>query len=348
MKALVFNGPRDIRYEEYADPELRSPNSAILQVSSCSICGSDLHMYHGDAIGSTDYGGDAPKFCCGHEFVGEVVEVGRDVHTHKVGDKVLSAGGTGCGQCSACRVGNPIGCVHSTAFGIGPGLQGGQAELVNIPNADLTLHSMDGLTVEQSLLLTDAMATAYFGLTRAEPKPGGTVAVVGLGPIGLIGVELALLLGAAQVFAIDPVAERRVMAEKLGAIALEPGAELIPTVREMTGGRNVQSVFEASGASGAIAAVLPLVAHGGNVSFVGIPQPDDALSMPLLMFKNVTARGGICNVTATWPHLIPLVRDGRIKATSLFSHEFGLDEGAEAYRLFDSRDDGVIKVRLDV
>jgi len=348
MQALVFNGPRDIRYESYPDPELRSANSAILKVESCSICGSDLHMYHGAHIGKTEYSADAPKFCCGHEFIGEVVEAGSDVHGFKVGEKVLAAGGTGCGTCQACLTGNAGSCFQATAFGIGPSLQGGQAEYVNVPNADSTLYSTEGLSDEQSLLLTDGMATAYFGLTRSDPKPGGTVAVVGLGPIGIIAVELAFLLGAAEVFAIDPVAARRDMAAKLGATALPPGPDLQGQIMEATGGAGVQSVFEASGAKGAIHSVLPLVARRGTASFIGIPEPDDALPLPLIMFKNVTVRGGICDVPNMWPQLVPLIQSGRIKAKGLFSHKFDLSEGAEAYRLFDSQEEGVIKLRIDV
>nr|WP_255551954.1 alcohol dehydrogenase catalytic domain-containing protein [Erythrobacter crassostrea] len=345
---MVFNGPRDIRYEGYTDPELRSANSAILKVESCSICGSDLHMYHGAHIGNTQYGTDTPRFCVGHEFVGEVVEAGDAVHGFKLGDKVLAAGGTGCGTCQHCLTGNVWSCKEATAFGLSTGLQGGQAEFVNVPNADTTLYSTDGLTTEQALLLTDGMATAYFGLTRADPKPGGSVAVVGLGPIGIIAVELAFLMGAAQVFAIDPVASRRDMAAKLGATTLAPSPDMIGQIMEATGGAGVQSVFEASGAKGAINLVLPMVARGGNASFIGIPEPNDTLALPLIMFKNITVRGGICDVQNMWPHLVPLVQSGRIKADGLFSHQFDLSEGAEAYRLFDSREDGVIKLRIDV
>ena len=348
MKALVFNGPRDIRYETWPDPELGSANSAILKVESCSICGSDLHMYHGAHIGKTEYSADAPKFACGHQFMGEVVEAGSEVHGFKVGDKVLAAGGTGCGKCAQCRIGNPGKCPVVTAFGIGPGLEGGQAEFVNVPNADATLFSTDGLTDEQSLLLTDAMATAYFGLTRSDPQPGGTVAIVGLGPIGIIGVELAFILGASRVFAIDPVKSRRDMAEALGAQVFEPGPDLQAQIAEATGGAGVQSVFEASGAKGAIASVLPMVASRGTASFIGIPNPDDALPLPLIMFRHITVRGGICDVPNMWPYLVPLIQSGRIRADGLFSHSFKLSEGEEAYRLFDSREDGVIKLRIDV
>ncbi len=348
MHGLVFHGPRDIRYESYPDPELRSENSAILKVHSCSICGSDLHMYHGAHIGKTQYGKDTPHFCVGHEFIGEVVEAGKDVHSFKVGDKVLAAGGTGCGTCPACLSGNVTACRELTAFGLSQGLEGGQAEFVNVPNADATLLSTDGLTDEQSLLLTDGMATAYFGLTRADPKPGGTVAVVGLGPIGIMGVELAFILGAARVFAIDPVKSRRDMAAALGAEVFAPSPELNAQIMQATGGVGVQSVFEASGAKGAINSVLPLVARRGTASFIGIPEPDDVLPLPLIMFKNVTVRGGICDVQNMWPYLVPLIQSGRLRANGLFSHQFDLREGAEAYRLFDSREDGVIKLRIDV
>lgn len=349
MKALVFNGPRDIRYESFADPELKTANSAILKISKCSICGSDLHMYHGDNIGNAVYTSETPHFCVGHEFIGEVVETGKDVHNFTVGQKVLSAGGTGCGNCPHCLVGKPLQCRKSTAFGLSPELNGGQAEYVCIPNADTTLLATeDSMSDEHALLLTDAMTTAYFGITRSEVKPGGTVAIVGLGPIGLIGVELAFILGASRVFAIDPVASRRDMAAKLGAIALDPRGDAIAKVMEHTKGAGAQSVFEASGASSAIAACLPLAARNGTVSFIGIPQPHDTLSMPLIMFKNITVRGGICQVQETWPHLVPLVQQGRIKAPDMFSHTFKLAEGAEAYRLFDSRDDGVIKITIEV
>ena len=349
MKALVFHGPRDIRYENYPDPELRTRNSAIVKVRQCSICGSDLHMYHGDTIGKTTYGADAPTFCTGHEFIGEVVEAGADVHRFAVGDAVLSAGGTGCGGCPACLTGRPLDCRHATAFGIGPGLQGGQAEYVCVPNADTTLLKTDGaLNDEQALLLTDAMATAFFGIDRADIRPGGSAAVVGLGPIGLIGVELAFLLGASRVFAVDPVAGRRAMADRLGAITLDANADTHATIMELTRGTGVASVFEASGASGAIASVLPLTARGGTASFIGIPQPADMLSMQQIMFKNITIRGGICQVQETWPHLVPLVQEGRITAPNLFSHRFDLADGADAFRLFDSRDDDVVKIAIDV
>ena len=245
MKALVFNGPRDIRYEGFDDPKLEIANGVIVAVKKCSICGSDLHMYHGDNIGSADYGAGVEKFCVGHEFIGEVMEVGEQCHGFKTGDKVLAAGGTGCGSCLTCLTGSAGSCKNLTAFGLSAQLNGGQAEYVQVPNADQCLMKIpDGVSDEQAILLTDGMATASFGIGNSGLVAGQTIAIVGLGPIGLIGVELALLKGASQVFAIDPVAERRAHAERLGATAFAPGNEAVGAIMDATGG-GVNCVFEA-------------------------------------------------------------------------------------------------------
>lgn len=346
MKALVFNGPRDVRYEDYPDPALKTPNSAVLEVKYCSICGSDLHIYHGDQIGETDYDGQLEKFCVGHEFIGEVVETGPDVHSVRVGDRVLAAGGAGCGECLACLTGTT--CQHAIAFGLSNQLNGGQAEYVNVPNANQTLLAIpDGVSDDQAVLMTDAMATASFGINNADIPQGGTVAVVGLGPIGLIGVEIALLKGASKVYAIDPVKERREHAAALGATALEPGPDAFGLIREETRG-GVSSVFEASGVKPAVDSTLKLVRHSGTVSLIGLPQGDTALPLRRILYKNLTVRAGVAPVPQLWAGLIPLLQHGRLKAEGLFSHRIDLADGAEAYRLFDSREDGVVKIMMQV
>lgn len=349
MKALVFNGPRDIRYETYKDPELGSDNAAILKVTKCSICGSDLHIFHGEQVMTTQYSAGVEKFCVGHEFIGEVVEIGRDVHGFKVGDKVLSSAGTGCGKCAACRTGRPLECPTARAFGLDADRNGGQAEFVNIPNADQTLlHIPEGVSDEQAVLLTDAMATAYFGARNADIKASNTVAVVGLGPIGLIAVELALLLGASRVFAIDPVASRRARAAALGAEALPAGPEVVAEIFEKTNGRGAQSVIEASGAKAAIETALKLVAGGGTLSIIGVPQPDVGLQVMPIFYRNLTVRSGNAPVPFLWREVIPLVQQGRLKAAGLFTHTLPLSKGADAYRIFDSRQDDVVKVMIAV
>jgi 2-desacetyl-2-hydroxyethyl bacteriochlorophyllide A dehydrogenase len=350
MKALVFNGPRDIRYESFPDPRLASANSAILRVTKCSICGSDLHIYHGEQVMATRYSQPVEKFCVGHEFIGEVVEVGPEVHGFRVGDRVLSSAGTGCGNCVPCRTARPFECLAGArAFGLDAARNGGQAEYVCVPNADLTLLSIpDGVSEEQAVLLTDAMATAYFGVRNADLKPGSRVAVVGLGPIGLIAVELALLLGAGRVFAIDPVASRRARAAALGAEALDATPDVAAELLARSGGRGPTSVIEASGVGPAIELALSLVGGGGTLSIIGVPQPQANLQMMPIFYRNLTVRSGNCPVPHMWPDLIPLLQAGRLKAAGLFTHSLPLAAGAEAYRLFDSRQDGVVKVMIDV
>lgn len=348
MHALVFHGSRDIRYESYADPSLTVDNGVILRVTMASICGSDLHIYHGDHIGETNYGADVEPFCVGHEFIGEVVAVGPQVHRFRVGDHVLAAGGTGCGTCIACvsRTGR---CARATAFGLGARLQGGQAELVQVPNADTTLLRIpEGVSDEQAILLTDALATAHFGVGRADVAPGDRVAIVGLGPIGLLGIELAFVRGASEVFAIDPVAQRRDHAARLGATPIAAGPDARAELSERTNGVFVDRVFEASGAKAAAESVPGLVRHGGTASFIGLPQGDTALPMRQLIYKNLTVRAGVAPVPQLWAELIPLLQQGRVKGDGLFSHRLPLSAGTEAYRIFDGREDGVLKILLNV
>jgi threonine dehydrogenase-like Zn-dependent dehydrogenase len=227
-------------------------------------------------------------------------------------------------------------------------MNGGQAEFVNVPMADLILQPIpEGVTVEQSILLTDAMCTAYFGLARTNLVPGDVVAVVGLGPIGLIGVELAFTLGASEVFAIDPVSHRRDHAEALGAAALDP-SEALPVIMEKTRGAGVPRVFEASGSKDAVALAIKIAGRGSTASFVGLPQPDVQLPMLKVLFKDITIRAGVASVIDQWPHLIPLLQHGRLKAEGLFSHTLTLSEGAEAYRMFDRREDNVLKIMMTV
>lgn len=349
LKALVFNGPKDIRYENFDDPELGSANAAIVNVKQCSICGSDLHIYHGDHIGAANYSGDVKPFCVGHEFTGEVVEIGPDVRGAKVGDKVLVSGGAGCGKCDACRTANSSQCKHLSAFGLSDALNGGQAEYVNVPNADQSLMAIpDGVSDDQAVLMTDAAATAYFGTSNANIQPGGSVAVVGLGPIGLIGIELAFIMGAAQVFAIDPVEERRTRAAALGAKVFAPGPAAHAAILEATKGQGVQSVFEASGVKSAVESTLGLVARGGTLSFIGLPQPDVVLPMMALLYKNITVKAGVAPVPQLWAPLVPLFQQGRLKAQDLFTHRMSLSEGAKAYEMFDARADGVVKIMMTV
>lgn len=343
MKALLYQGERDIRYESIADPVPQSHRDAIVKVTACAICGSDLHIYHGHGF-SEDTG-----FCVGHEAVGEVVETGRDVLKLKVGDKVMIPAAVGCGSCRACLSGVVNLCENGMAgcYGLSAKLQGSQAEAVRVPAADVNAVPIpDGVTEEQALLMTDALATAWFGARNADIVPGSSVAVIGCGPIGLMAVNSAFVMGAHVVYAIDPVPERRALAEEAGAIALHPDTA-IETIREVTRGRKLDCAIEVVGRETTVDLALRLVRARGTVSVIGVQQ---ARRYPFPLERafgaGLTFRIGTCSVPEELPVLFPLVQSGRLKPEKYISHRLPLSEGAEAYRLFDSRDAGALKMVL--
>jgi len=343
MKALRYYGARNIRCESMDDPSIEDARDAIIKVDRCAICGSDLHIYHGEGF-SEDIG-----FCVGHEAVGEVVEIGRGVQRLKVGDKVMISAAVGCGACASCLAGNVIHCENNASgcYGLSSKLQGCQAEAVRVPAADFNAARIpDGISADQALMMTDSLATAWFGARNADIRVGKTVAVVGLGPIGLMAVQSAFVMGAAQVFAIDLVPERRKLAEDLGAIALDP-ADAVEIIRELTKGRMVESVVEAVGADVTINLSLRLAAKRGTVSVIGVNQTRKfEFPMARAFGAGLTFRIGTCSVPEEWPALIPLIQSGRLTPEKYISHVMSLDEGEQAYAMFDKRADGALKMVL--
>lgn len=342
MKALLYQGARDIRYESFPDPKPLSPLDAVVRMDRCGICGSDLHIYQGHGF-TEDLG-----YCVGHEAVGEVVEVGRSVHRLKVGDKVMLSAAVGCGACAQCLAGEVNLCITGRAgcYGLSHKLEGCQAEAIRVPAADFNAAPIpEGLTDDQALMLTDNLPTAWFGLRNAEVGPGDTVAVVGLGPIGLMAVEGAFVLGAARVFAIDRVAERRARAAELGAVAL--GENAVEEIKAMTSGRMADCVVEAVGADETIKLALQCAGRMGRVSVVGVNQ-SRAFDFPMALafVKNLTFRIGTCSVPKWWPELIPLIQGGRLRPERYITHHMPLSQGAEAYRQFDAREAGTLKMVL--
>lgn len=343
MKALRYFGPRDIRYESMDDPAIQDDRDVIVKVDRCAICGSDLHIYHGEGF-SEDLG-----FCVGHESVGEVVEVGRAVRRLKEGDKVMLSAAVGCGACASCLAGNVIHCENNAAgcYGLSSRLQGSQAEAVRVPAGEANARIIpEGISLDQALMMTDALATSWFGCRNADIASGRTVAIVGLGPIGLMGIENAWVMGAARVFAIDPVPERRAIAESLGAEALHPD-EAVAAIQEATRGCMVECVLEAVGHERTIDLALRLAGRRATVSVIGVNQ-DRRFEFPMAraFAAGLTFRIGTCSVPETWPELIPLVQSGRLKPERFISHHLPLSDGAMAYDLFDRREDGALKMVL--
>jgi threonine dehydrogenase-like Zn-dependent dehydrogenase len=262
MRALCWHGKKDIRCDTVADPQIEHPRDAIVKVTTCAICGSDLHLFNGFVPGMKH--GDI----LGHEFMGEVVEVGPENRKLKVGDRVVVPFTIICGECDQCRRGNYSVCErtnrnkqvadkmfgHSTAglFGythLTGGYPGGQAEYVRVPFADVApVKIPDGLTDEQVLFLGDIFPTGWQAAVQCDIEPEDTVAVWGAGPVGQFAMRSAVLLGAKQVIAIDRVPERLSMAQAGGAIAINFEEEsVLERLGELTQGKGPEKCIDAVG-----------------------------------------------------------------------------------------------------
>ena len=262
MKALCWHGKKDIRCDTVPDPKIEHPRDAIVKVTTCAICGSDLHLFDGFVPGMKH--GDI----LGHEFMGEVVEVGADNHKLKVGDRVVVPFTIICGECDQCRRGNYSVCErtnrnkdvadkvfgHSTAglFGythLTGGYAGGQAEYVRVPYADVApVKIPQGLTDEQVLFLGDIFPTGWQAAAQCDIEPEDTVAVWGAGPVGQFAIRAAHLLGAEKVIAIDHLPERLSMAQAGGAITINFDEEsVLERLQELTQGRGPEKCIDAVG-----------------------------------------------------------------------------------------------------
>jgi threonine dehydrogenase-like Zn-dependent dehydrogenase len=262
MRALRWHGKHDIRCDTVPDPKIEHPRDAIIKVSACAICGSDLHLYDGFMPGMES--GDI----MGHEFMGVVEEVGSENKALKKGDRIVVPFTITCGQCEQCRRGNFSVCErsnrnkamadkvfgHSTAglFGyshLTGGYAGGQAEYVRIPFADTThVKVPDGLTDEQVLFLGDIFPTGWQAAVQCDIQPTDTVAIWGCGPVGQFAIRSAVLLGAKQVIAIDRVPERLAMAEAGGATTIDFSKEsVVERLNELTQGKGPEKCIDAVG-----------------------------------------------------------------------------------------------------
>ena len=262
MKALCWHGKNDIRYDTIPDPKIEHGRDAIVKVTCCAICGSDLHLYDGFMPGMMK--GDV----VGHEFMGEVVEVGRDNKALKVGDRVVVPFTIFCGECDQCKRGNYSVCEtsnrnkdvgdkvfgHTTAglFGythLTGGYAGGQAEYVRVPFADKThIKVPDGLTDEQVLFLGDIFPTGWQAVVQCDIEPRDTVAIWGAGPVGQFCVRSAILLGAKQVVCIDRLEDRLSMARAGGAVTINFEEEsVVERLNDLTGGKGPEKCIDAVG-----------------------------------------------------------------------------------------------------
>ncbi len=333
MRAVLIDSERQIRVDTRPDPQLPGADGAIVEVSATAICGSDLLFL------------DAPV-SIGHEAVGVVVETGSAVADFRTGDRVLVSSVCGCGRCAGCRTQDPVKCVHGPQI-FGSGLLGGaQADLLAVPAADFQLLKIpDGIDTEQALLLTDNLATGWAAAQRADIPVGGTVVVIGAGAVGQCAIRSAFVLGAATVFAVDPVQARRTRAAAVGARALEaPAAQ---AVLDATEGLGADAVIDAVGTDSSLDDALACVRTGGTLSVVGVhdlqPYPLPAL---VCLLRSLTIRMTTAPVQQTWPQLIPLLQAGRLSVDGIFTGALPLDDAAQAYAAAFSRSAEHLKVQL--
>ena len=330
MRGVVMYEPGDVRVEEREDPKITEPTDAVIRVTATCICGSDLWPYRGAE--------PVDHQVMGHEYVGVVEQVGAEVRTVEVGDFVVGSFWASDNTCEICRAGYQAYCTHRVLMGT----IGTQSELARIPLADGTLVATPGQPapdlIPSLLAASDVLGTGWFAAEAAEAGPGKTVAVVGDGAVGLMGVLAARQLGAERVIAFSRHAHRQALAREFGAtdIVDERGQAGVARVKELTGGLGAHSVIEAVGTQEAMMQAIHSTRPGGHVGFVGVSH-DVAIPGDELFMAGVHLHGGPAPVREYLPHLVQLIWDRQIDPGKVFDLTLPLEEAAQGYRAMDER-----------
>jgi threonine dehydrogenase-like Zn-dependent dehydrogenase len=341
MRATVLYGAGDVRVENVPDARIKERTDVLLRVTGSCICGSDLWPYQSMEKGA------APRRM-GHEFIGLVEDVGRDVRTVKKGDLVVAPFAYSDGTCEFCRQGLQTACLHGGFWG-GEG-DGGQGEAVRVPLADGTLVKLpvgrDDALIPSLLTLSDVMGTGHHAARCAKVGPGRIAAVVGDGAVGLCGVIAARRLGAEQIIILGRHPDRIALARAFGAtdVVSERGPAAVEKVLALTGGLGAHSVLECVGHGQSMETAMLLARAGGAVGRVGVPQE---ATMPAAMptfYKNVTIAGGPAPARAYVEELMPDILEGRIEPGRVFDRTIDLDGVPDGYRAMNDRE--AIKVLI--
>jgi threonine dehydrogenase-like Zn-dependent dehydrogenase len=331
MRGAVLHAPGDIRVEQRPDPTIKAPTDAIIRLAATCVCGSDLWPYRG--IEAVD--GPAPM---GHEYVGIVEEVGSDVSTVRPGQFVVGSFFASDNTCEICRAGYQSRCVHAELVGA----IGTQAEYARIPLADGTLVATPELPaddlVPSLLAASDVLGTGWFAAVAADVQPGKTVAVVGDGAVGLLGVLAAKQLGAERIIAMSRHESRQQLAREFGAtdIVGERGDEGVARIKDLTSGLGAHSVIEAVGTQESMMQAIRATRPGGHVGYVGVSH-GVALPGDELFFSAVHLHGGPAPVRRFLPELIDLITSRTIDPGKVFDLTLPLDQAAEGYKAMDER-----------
>jgi alcohol dehydrogenase len=345
MKALVYHGPGERRWETVPDPALEEPTDAVVRIDSSTICGTDVHILKGDVPEVK------PGTVLGHEAVGTVVAVGSAVTTLAEGDRVLVSCITACGRCRFCREGHYGLCTGGGGWIFGHLVDGLQAEYARVPFADTSVYKVPaGLSDEQVLFLADILPTAYeVGVLNGRVEPGDTVVVVGAGPIGLATIMTAKLHTPGNIVAVDLAESRLAKALEFGAdVVVNSGADdPVGRVMAMTDGLGADVAIEAVGVPETFELCTELIRPGGRVANVGVHGHPATLHLEKLWIRDVLIATGLVD-TYTTPKLLKLIASGRLDPTAFATHRFSLDETMEAYDVFGAASEtNALKVVLE-
>jgi threonine dehydrogenase-like Zn-dependent dehydrogenase len=331
MRGAILHAPGDIRVEDRDDPRIEKPTDAVIRMSATCVCGSDLWSYRG----INESRGPAPM---GHEYVGIVEEVGSDVATIRPGQFVVGSFFASDGTCPNCRNGFQTACLHAE----GMGALGAQAEMLRVPWADGTLVATpdvpDDDLLPSLLAASDVLGTGWFAAVQAGAGPGATVAVVGDGAVGLLGVLAAKELGAERIIAMSRHESRQRLATEFGAtdIVAERGDEGVERVKDLTEGIGADAVLECVGTSESMAQAMSATRPGGRVGLVGVPH-GVSLDGTELFYSHVQIGGGPAPVRRFLPDLIERIVNRRIDPGKVFDLTLPLEQAAEGYAAMDER-----------
>jgi len=329
MRGAILYGPRDVRFEKRDDPKIIEPTDAVIRTAATCVCGSDLWTYRGISPVT-----EPTPF--GHEYCGIVEEVGSAVTKVKRGQFVIGSFFASDNTCPNCQAGYPSSCQHRELVG------GAQASRLRVPLADGTLVATPEVPSEElipSLLtLSDVMGTGWFAADAANVKTGKTVAVIGDGAVGLLGVLSARQMGAGRIIAMSRHESRQKLAREFGAtdIVTERGDEGVARIKELTDGIGADSVLECVGTQESMMQAIRSTRPGGYVGYVGVPHGVE-LNGQELFYAHVHLHGGPAPVRRFLPKLIDLVWDRKINPGKVFDLTLPLDQVAEGYRAMDER-----------
>lgn len=339
MLAFVFHGKGDVKLETRPIPKILEERDAIVKVKCSTICTSDLHIIHGAVPNTT------PNIILGHEFCGEVVEVGSQIKNLKPGDRVSANCETFCGSCWFCQRGFINNCVNG-GWKLGHIIDGCQAEYVRVPFADTGLTKLpENVSYEQALFVGDILSSGYFGAELAEIKEGDCVVILGAGPVGLCTAQCARLLGATTIIMSDINDQRLQVAkdQKLADVCVNPNKENLKEIaKRYTEGRGADAVVECAGGENTFQTAWDVARPNAIVALVAMYESDQVFPLPSMYGKNLIFKTGGVDARHC-KELVNYIAEGKLNTDFLITHKGSLSDIMKGYKIFEEHIDGCLK-----